>query len=696
MDSYVKTREGRESIVAHSYNEAPLPVLNFRPLQRNHKIIKYATDFMCLDTETSYDMSFDFERAWVYQWAIRFKSTYIYGRKPSEIIDFLIRVAEHYKLSDKKNIIIFIHNASYDIQYLKYYLHEYDPSMEILATDTHAIIQCKILGFRILCSYRMTNMSLANLSKNYAKKYIKAVGEIDYNIKRYQDSELTSKDWFYMFSDVASQYDGIVEYLKSMGYDNVYECPMTSTGFVRASCRHASHKDDKWRAQFVQSQLDIDTYKLCNQTFMGGVCILSYKYAGQTIRSDRLGHKDFTSSYPARQILDYMPEGAPMKYGDIKSPAELDYVLSTYCCIFVLTLYDVHINKGVTAPYIPSSKCIKLENGLKVNGKVVCADKLIICVCELDFEIIRKQYTVSDFGISELTVFKRGKIPEWLKNEIMLYFNNKCTKKSSDYNEYMRSKALLNSIYGMTATALVRPKFVLNKDMMIESNNLDTEAQEKELNKYYRSYNSFMPYQYSIYTTAHARKALFDMIECVGYDNFLYCDTDSVFYIKTEENEKRLAEYTEHCKRRAIEAGAYVDNKYLGVPEDEAPIRAFRGLHAKCYAMEEMNSEGDYELQVVVAGIPKKSTKWVDGVPVEKTNAEELGSIDNLEDGFIFSHCGGSRAIYLERGKTIENINGHVTEYASGVIIDSIEKELSDTMWTVKDGKLQNVLYLDM
>ena len=804
IETRVKTKEGLETITAYSWSEVQLPVLNFKPIQRNHKVIRYASDFITLDTETSYfqadtreyeeykymldcfrmsvkgqiiniskndlksygltdlkvldikrNLSYiglqvstkigskidtiwdelctasgnelipftdnpadqieelmeysdhyykktsklpeDKERCWIYQWAVKIKNTYIYGRKPSEIIELLRKIAEHYKLNDKKNIIIFIHNMSYDIQYLKNYLNEYDPTMEVLATDTHALIQCKVFGFKILCSYRMTNMSLANLSKHYAEKYIKAVGEIDYSITRFQDEDLTYNDWLYMMSDVASQYDGICGYIKSMGYNYAYEVPMTSTGFVRASCRKASKHDHEWRDKFVQSALDLPNYKLCNQAFMGGVCICSYRYAGRTIRSDKLGHKDFTSSYPARQIIDYMPEGAPMKYGIPKSAKELEYVLNTYCCIFLLTLFDVHIKEGITAPYIPSSKCLSLEEGLKVNGKVVFAKKLTIAVCEIDFEIIRKQYTVSNFGITDLTVFKRGKIPEWLKNEIMLYFTNKCTKKGSDQAEYMRSKALLNSIYGMTATALIRPKYVLGEDLMINLEMITEEAQEKELNKYYRSYNSFMPYQYSIYTTAHARRALFELIECVGYDNFLYCDTDSVFYIKTEENEKQLNEYTEKCIQRAIQAGAYVGNKYLGVPEDEAPLRAFRGLHAKCYAMEELDDDsGEYKLQVVVAGIPKKTTKWIDGESITISNAEELKSIDNLKDGFTFSHNGGSRAIYIERDKIEEYIDGHLTEHASGVIIDMIEKEISDTMWSVDNGKLQKILYMNM
>jgi hypothetical protein len=177
------------------------------------------------------------------------------------------------------------------------------------------------------------------------------------------------------------------------------------------------------------------------------------------------------------------------------------------------------------------------------------------------------------------------------------------------------------------------------------------------------------------------------MIEAVGYDNFLYCDTDSVFYLETRENKKRMDEYVECCRSRATSAGAYVGNKYLGMPEDEPPLRAFRALHAKCYAMEELNDKtGKYELSVVIAGIPKKAVKWINGKPVEKTNAEELGTIDNLVDGFTFSHCGGTRCVYLETAPEIREINGHKTELSSAAIIENIEKTVSDNMWTVENG----------
>lgn len=685
IKSKVKTKEGTEDITAYAWNEVPLPVVTYQSVMRNHKQIKYGTDYMCLDTETSH---IELDLGWIYQWAIKWGKLYIYGRTPSDLISFLDKVVEFYELDEKKRIIILVHNLAYDMQYLKHFIHRWDPSTDFFAIDNHAFLSVECVGIRFLCSYKLTNLSLDALAKNYSQKYIKAVGEIDYQIVRYQDQELSpDTDWYYMFSDVAAQYDGVAGYIKTQGYKYLCNCPITSTGFVRSECRKSSY-DAKWHEEFYKTGLTLKQYNLARSAFMGGVCIANYQYAGKTIRRDDLAHDDFTSSYPARQIYDYFPRGAANWYGNIENMEEFENLLNNYCCIFILTATDIHIKKGVTAPCIPSSKCFICKDPLKLNGKLVYASEISIAICELDYKWIRKQYDIKgQMYITNLMYFKRGPFPDWLKSDVLKYFENKCTLKDVDELLYMKSKNMLNSIYGMTATAIIRDTYKMNPELIMQPKEYKDDEKEKEdqktLTKYYNSYNNFMPYQFAVYTTAWARDALYTMIEKIGYDKFLYCDTDSAFYIKTPENVKAMATYRENCRNRAIENGGYYGDKYLGEPTPEPPIRAFRALHSKCYAMEELDKEaGDYRLKVVIAGIPKKSIKWINGKAVTKTNAEELGSIDNLNDGFTFKHCGGTRCVYIEQKITEAAINGHKTEYASSAIIENIEKEVSDTMWT--------------
>lgn len=680
LQSFVKTKEGKEPITAYLPSELPDFELEFKTKQRNKRVYLYCTEFATIDTETSHTET----EAWIYQWSVKFHGYYIYGRKPSEIIDLLNILKDRYKLNRLKNIIFYFHNLSYDAQYLKHYFFQYDNKMKILATDAHTYLILDVEGFRFICSWKLSNLPLSLLAKNYGTKYQKAVGEIDYTILRYQDSELTENDWFYMFSDVASQHDGISGLMKAQGYNYAYEMPYTSTGFVRTSCRKASEKAFNWRKNFRRSMLTLEQYKLCKRAFMGGLTICSWKYAGQTVRGN-LGHRDFTSSYPTRQMIDYFPKGKPAWYGDIDSEKELEFLLSTYCCVFLLTMYNVEIKDGITAPCIPSSKCIYLsKEHLKLNGKIIQADELTIAITEIDYKWIMRQYEHNGIKVSKMLIFNRGEIPQWLKQKIMLFYENKCKLKHSDPLLYMASKAALNGIYGMSATAIIRNSFKPDDELILTKEEIN---EQKQLDKFYNSRNSFMPFQYGIYTTAWARDALLTMIECVGYDNFLYCDTDSVFYIRTEENERKLAEYNENIKQRAIAVGAFVGDNILGIAADEPEITAFRGLHAKCYAMIE---EG--KLKVTIAGITKSAVKWIDGEPVTKTNAEELGDIDNLKDGFIFRHNGGTRAIYIEGTPRIVTIKGHEIETASAVIIENIEKEISDTMFTLgKDYELLHV-----
>lgn len=692
IKSKVKTKDGSEYITAYEVNEAELPVVEFSNKQRYHRIYQFCDIFACFDTETSH---IELEDGWVYQWAFKFGETYIYGRTPSEFIELLERMKAHYKLSKMKQIIIYVHNLAYDYQYMKRYLMQYDESIEVMALDNHSILIVDICGFRFLCSYKVSNMSLDTFSNNYATKYIKASGAINYNIVRYQDSELTDNDWYYMFSDVASQYDAIENYLNANGYDKAFKAPYTSTGFVREDCRRAARAQENWRAKFRSIRLTEKQYSLFKQAFMGGITIASYKYANQLIENVELGHRDFTSSYPARQMENYFPIGTPTDWGKVKSLKEFKWLLKKYCCCFLLTVTKIQIKSGVTAPYIPSSKCIGLKGELKVNGKIIYADELTIALTEIDFKWIEKQYDFKgEFKVSHMVTMNKGTTPDWLQKEIMKYYKGKCELKHSDPLLYLLSKSRLNSIYGMSATSIIRQHYKQDENGIIHKVPEDEQSNNSQLEKFYNSYNSFMPYQFGVWTTAHARDALMTMIsEVVGYENFLYCDTDSVFYIKTPEIEKRFEEYNKNITELATRKKAFIGDNILGLATEEPPIRAFKALHAKCYACEELNEKtGKYELKVTIAGIPKKTTKWIDGKAVTKTNAEELGDIDNLKDGFIFRHCGGTRAVYIEAPTEIKDINGHRTELASSVIVDNIEKEINDTMYSVgKDYSMLNV-----
>lgn len=674
--SMLKRKDGRvDTIIAQSVQEYRPHRINFHGRKQYNQTVYYSADFAVLDTETSHSGE---DAGWIYQWAVYAFGDYIYGRRPSELLELFRTWRDYYHLCNNRRILMYIHNMSYDIQYLKHFFRSYDPNTRFFCTDSHTMLIVDMEGIRLCCSYKLTNLSLAKLSADYAKTYEKASGEIDYNIVRYQDQQLSGRDWLYMFSDVASQYDGVRQYLTAMGYKYAADAPYTSTGFARNSSRRAS-EGSYWNEKFTETALNLNFYNICHQAFIGGQTMASYVYVGDIVSN--VGHCDFTSSYPCRQMLDAFPIGKPYEAGCISSFEEYDMITAEDCCVAVFRFTDLGIIPGITAPYIPSSKAIYSKGVLKLNGKVIAADELVIALTELDLKWIRKQYTFETVEISNAILFRKGQLPEWFKAEVMKWYRNKCTLKKEDPTLYMASKALLNSLYGMTATAIVRDQYKCDENLIIVPDH--EKSDEKQIEDYYKSRKSFMPYQWGVYTTAYARDALHTLIEMIGYENFLYCDTDSVFYRDGASPRQAIEEYNAGIRARALAAGAYVDeDNILGVATDEGHIKRFKALHAKCYAYEDDTGE----LHVTIAGVPKKSIKWKDGQPVIMTNAQELGSLENLEDGFTFRHNGGSRVIYLEDEPRIETINSHVTELASAAIIQDIEKTISDTMYTIGEN----------
>ena len=678
----IRRKDGKvDTVTAVSVEEYRPHKVRWHSRRQYHSTVTYAADFAVLDTETSHTAF----SGWIYQWAAYFNHDYIYGRKPSELLELFRHWKAYYGLCSQRRILCYIHNMSYDLQYLKWYLLQYDPQARFFCTDSHTVLIVDLDGIRLCCSYKLTNLSLAKLADSYADTYVKASGEIDYSVIRYQDQELTSRDWLYMFSDIASQYDGIRGYLTAMGYRHAADAPYTSTGFVRTSSRREADRQ-YWYEKFLECALDLEQYRLLNQAFIGGQVIASFLTAG-TIVED-VGHVDFTSSYPTREMLDYMPTGKGFWAGAPADPEELELLLQEFCCVFIAHFHEITIKPMVTAPYIPGSKAIFARGDLRSNGKLVHADDFAIALTEIDYKWIRKQYTWESVEIGSILCFTRGQAPKWLKSQVMEYYKNKCTLKHTDPALYQASKGMLNSIYGMTATQIIRTHYKMDDHLMISED--DDLTDQEQLDRYYGSRKNFMPYQLSCYTTAWARDALHTLIEMIGYENFIYCDTDSVFYRNKPECRQAIDDYNSEIIARSLKGGAYIDDdNILGVAEDEPHCRRFKALHAKCYAYE----TDDGELHVTIAGIPKKSTKWINGEPVTITSAQELGSLENLRDGFTFFHNGGSRIYYVEEEPMIANINGHETEMASAAILEDIEKTISDTMYTV--GKNYELLHLD-
>lgn len=710
IHSKVKTKEGFEDITAYSVKDLynlSLPALTFKRKNRFSKEYIATNGFISLDTETSHTDA----KGWIYQWAFKLCDLCIYGRTPSELIKALKHIESYYKLDNERLILAYVHNWSYDRQYLKDYLKEAFPIQSTLAIKSHKVLFDKFRSYEFRCSYLLSNNSLDGWTSKLNCHYVKYSGAVDYKEVRFQDSTLTFNDWSYQFSDVYALYNGIEQEL-NVGKFTLLNLPFTSTGFVRKDALKEYKKDyAKNRRAFERNQISAEVYEVLNSAFMGGYTH-GNRYAKAKTINGTIKHRDFVSFYPSNIECEYYPTDKFSKWFEYDGTEEVELseiweLCAEYCVLIEIEFEGIELrDRSITFPILSYAKAYEGRQGesgrvVKDNGRVLYyGGRFSVCVTELDLKWIHKQYKAKDYLITRVFIANKGRLPEWFLNINKDYFAKKTIYKNEVNRlkrevqtdavkvaladaevSLMKIKNKLNGQYGMSATRPVREKLIEQIDGSWLPKPVDV---KKALNKYYNSRNNFMQYYYGVYVTAHARDRLLSALSIISADdfnNFLYCDTDSAFYISTPDVEARLEAWQrkEAVERLANNNFVEVDGKkqlFMGFELEPEDIRQFRFLHAKCYAF----VTNDGALNTTVAGVSKT---WREdaGKPLglRRTNSDELeNNIDNLKHGFVFRHCGGTLSKYYEQEPTIEKIDGHIIEYASSIIIEDNTKTLKD------------------
>lgn len=669
-------------------------VANCLPPMGEHKPA-ILSEAIYLDTETSHISD---EFGWIYQWAFSFMSEFAFGRKPSELLTALEKVEAANNLGDDLKCVIFIHNLSYDIQYLKQYLLDRygRENYKILAIAPHKFITFEIGPWIFRCTYRLSNRSLDKWGRDLGIKNTKKKGLIDYNKVRYQDSLLYKNDWKYMLYDVLALEECVKTQLLQDD-DTLQSMPLTSTGYVRRDARRnfrANYR--KNRKQYLASALDVTLYKALHSAFAGGLTH-GNRFVADTIVSDTIGHGDFVSHYPSQQMAraEYPTDKFALLYkyksGTRFTLKDIDQWSNTHCLIIQCRFTDLEIKKGITLPYAQSVKFWqgRQSDGWKRiiddNGRILHMEgSSIVSLTEYDLKWIRRQYTFRRCDILRVWSSPKGPLPEWLKQTVKQYFYEKtalgqAVKAMNAVGDYIKARDLetsrgkaknrLNGVYGMTATNPVRAEIYMDQDGNWDTEILTDEKITQKLADYYDNKNTFMSYQFGVYCTALARDELMQYVELIGYDNFLYADTDSIFFRVKPDTFAKIKELNDIKRIHAEEMEAYIESNGERVYFDcfdleERDIQRFKFLHAKAYAYEHKG-----QLHCTIAGVAEHGRN-------NMSRVKELGSLEELKENKVFVDCGGTSCVYLEGEPRIEEINGHMTEIASAAIILESTKTL--------------------
>lgn len=644
-------------------------------------------------------MSFDIEStstyyqgekcAFMYIWQFcMIDENYIYyGRTWEEFLDFLHKLRIKLKVKRHEIIVIYVHNLSFEFQFL----NQYFTWEKVFAVDNRKPIKalCKE-GFEFRDSLILSAMSLAKTADNLLNHSIKKlVGDLDYSLIRTKDTELTDLEMEYCANDVIIVVYYITEQMEK--YGNIVNIPLTNTSrvrkFIKEKCFHTNknHKKDspskyrRFRSMIKSLTIEKDEYELLKQAFAGGYTHANVNYVGNVEKN--VASVDFTSSYPAVMLSELFPMSKGVKV-NIETIEQLEEFCKNYCCVFVIEYVNIK-SKINQDNYISVSKCIEIENQIENNGRVFSADRLKICITNVDYNIIKQVYSYTRIGIGEFYYYKKGYLPKNFIGAIMELYKNKTELKGikgKEY-EYLVSKGMLNSCYGMCVTAIIR-----------DENNFETQWEkipanvDEQLQSYNNKEGRFLFYPWGIFVTAYARKNLWEGILNVG-DDYIYSDTDSI-KLKNYDRHKDYFDYYNQkiiwklenmCNEFGFDTSSIKPKnqkgieKPLGVWDFEGTYKLFKTLGAKRY----LTFKDD--LEITCAGVPKKNAVNY----LKEISKDTLDCFDNFNTSLTIpkDKSGKMTHTYIDdfQDLIIEDYQGHKTEIhcKGGVHLENVEFTLS-------------------
>ncbi|MCS5736563.1 hypothetical protein, partial [Herbiconiux daphne] len=282
--------------------------------------------------------------------------------------------------------------------------------------------------------------------------------------------------------------------------------------------------------------------------------------------------------------------------------------------VFDIKFKNIKNKIGGTEAYISLSQCfdVTIKPEGVANGRVMEAEILCTTINEVDLRIISRCYTWEICSVRNVIGFPMNYLPKEFLASMLELYKLKTELKGVEEKavEYMRSKGMLNSCYGMCVTDFAKDTYTY-KNGVWGIQKVDLKG---KLDEYNKSKNRFLYYAWGIWITAYARRNLWMAILELRED-YVYSDTDSVKYLNPEKHQHFFDKYNIEIQRKLQAMADYHgldsvlfspqtikgETKTLGIWELEGIYKNFKTLGAKRYLVEKQ--DGSFEL--TVAGLPK-------------------------------------------------------------------------------------------
>lgn len=595
----------------------------FKDLERKYKydrhrkqVIAYYNIPCAFDIETTSTYSQKEKFAYAYEYSFAIKDNACYVRTIEDFARLCKDLQLWLMLSPSQRLVVYVHNLGFEFQFIR----KYFKWLKVFAVDDRKpIVATTVQGIEFRDSYILSAYSLAKTADNLVSHNIhKLVGDLDYSLVRHSQTPLTAQELTYCENDVLIITAYIAEQINQ--YGDITKIPMTNTGRVRKFVRQNCLRDQKskggktigkrYRELMTECSLMLDSYIYCKQAFQGGYVHASNLYSGKVLHD--VHSVDFNSSYPYVMCSEKYPMGKPNElsremfhvkhFGNDCNDRE-------YCYLLRIRLEKPH-SKYTYESYLSESKCVG-DKIVASNGRVFEAEWLETTITDIDLDIIIKTYDYKSIQILGGYYFYKQYLPRTIIDSVLTLYEKKNSLKGVQGKEveYLVSKQMLNSCYGMCVTDIVRVENQYENDDWIELKP-DRDKMQAMVQKENNNRNRFLYYPWGIFVTAYARRNLWQGIIAMQ-DDYVYSDTDSIKYLHKDKHDDYIAMYNAICRdklqamcdfRKLDFARCVPTDRLLGVFDYEGKSDYFKTLGAKRYMT---YANGKYKL--TVAGLSKQN-----------------------------------------------------------------------------------------
>ena len=574
------------------------------------------------DTETSKEVAGKVCKNYVVAWTISLRAfdhniVTLYGTRPSEMVEAINHIV---CAMPGENTILYFHNLAYDWVFLrKFMMQEWGTPTHQLNTKPHYPIFIEFAnGITLRDSLILAQRGLDKWAKDMDVQHKKASGFWDYDKVRNQGGRFTPHEKTYIEHDTLAGVECLQKTMDTLG-KCVYSMPYTATGIPREAVRKIG-KSNNARDLFLRIvPKEYDTQLMLEQVFHGGYTHNNRHHIEEIVRG-LTEAVDEASAYPFQLLTLPMPMGRFTPFKDCTVPFILRNA-DRYAYIFRLILIKPRLKDDfIPMPALQKSKAVKMINCVEDNGRILCAAYVEIFLNEIDLEVIAEQYDWDAAVCTNVQFCHKDYLPRWFTDYVFQCFVDKTKLKGGDPVQYSIAKAKLNSLYGMCVQRPV--KVQIEEDYMTGDYQVAEDQNEAAIyEKYINNHNSILPYQWGVWVTSGAFRALFRIGKYAG--TWLYSDTDSCY--GNDWDWDGILSYNEECKQMLRDRGyGAVEHNgreyWLGICELDGQYKEFISVGAKRYAVRDLNDK----LKITVAGVPKA------GVNCLKND------LHNFHAGFIF------------------------------------------------------------